>query len=147
MDPIYGVILFGAIFMLFIVIIGVVRARRMKEKAYYMSAVLGFLMFLSFICILLNQFILFLVPFVFAFILSILWSSKIREAMWRETAKQLEETDVLAPLKVRDFLEWKGWIKLAGRWGVWKTTCLYSLVMTGGCVAMFFTLRDRKSVV
>lgn len=54
MDPIYGVILFGAVFFLFIVIIGVVRARRMKEKAYYMSAVLGFLMFLSLICILLK---------------------------------------------------------------------------------------------
>lgn len=47
----------------------------------------------------------------------------------KELAKQLEEVDFSVPLRVRDFLAWKGWLKLAYRWGVWKTVGIYSLIV------------------
>ena len=81
MEPSYGLLLFGVVFLIFIAILGVIKARRIKEKIYYIRAIVAFLMLLSLICILLNQFILFPIPFFSALVLSIIWSSKTREAM------------------------------------------------------------------
>ena len=121
------------------VIVGVVQARRMKEKAYYMSALVSFVILLSFVFIFLNQFILVLFLFVTAVILSIAGLPKAIKAMRRQPLKELQETDLSAPLRVRDLLTWKAWFKLASRWGIRKTICFYSLIMTGGCGAILFT--------
>ena len=61
-------------------------------------------------------------------------------AMMREPLKELQETDLSAPLRMRDLLTWKGWFKLTSRWGIRKTLCLYLLLNMGGVGAIFFTL-------
>jgi len=121
------------------VVVGVVQARRKKEKAYYISAMVAFLMFLQSIFVILNQFILVLVLFVAIGILSVAGLPKIIGVMRREPLKELQETDLSAPLRVRDLLTWKGWFKLASRWGIRKTLCFYSLLNMGGVGAMLFT--------
>jgi len=81
-----------------------------------------------------------LVLFVAIGILSIAVLPKRIELMRREPFKELQETDLSAPLRIRDLLTWKGWFKLVSKYGIRKTMCLYSLIMTGGCGAIFFTL-------
>ena len=139
MNPLYGLMLFGVAFFGFMVVVGVVKARRKKEKAYYISAMVSFLMLLSSIFVILNQFILVLALFVAMGILSVAGLPKINKAMRREL-KELQETDLSAPLRGRDLLTWKGWFKLTSRWGIRKTMCLYSLLNVGSVGAIFFTL-------
>jgi Na+/melibiose symporter-like transporter len=140
MNPLYGLLLFGVVFFGLMVVVGVVKARRKKEKAYYISAIVSFLMLLSSIFVILNQFILVLVLFVATFILSIAGLPKIIKVVRREPLKELQETDLSAPLRVRELLTWKGWFKLTSRWGIRKTMCLHSLLNMGGLGALFFTL-------
>ena len=144
MNPLYGLILFGVAFFGFMVVVGVVQARRKKEKTYYISAMVSFLLLLFSIVIILNQFILALILFVVFIvaipILSIVGLPKLREAMRRDLVKELQETDLSAPLRIRDLLTWKGWFKLTSRWGIRKTMCLHSLFNMGVVGAIFFTL-------
>jgi len=139
MNPTYGLMLFGSAFFGFMVVVGVVKARRMRETAYYISAMVSFLMLLISIFVILNQFILAGVLFVATVILGVAGLPKIVKTMRREPLKELHETDLSVPLRVRDFLTWKGWFKLTSRWGVRKTMCFYSLFMTGVCGAILFT--------
>ena len=132
--------LFGVAFFGFMVVVGVVKARRKQEKAYYISAMVAFLMLLSSVFVILNQFILVLVLFVAIGILSIAGLPRIIRAMRREPLEELQETDFSAPLRVRELLTWKGWFRLVSRWGIRKTVCLYSLLNMGGIGAIFFTL-------
>ena len=140
MNPLYGLMLFGVAFFGFMVVVGVVKARRKKEKAYYISAIVAFLMLLSSIFVILNQFILVLVLFVATAILSVAVLPKTIELMRREPLRELQETDFSAPLRIRELLTWKGWFKLTSSWGIRKTLCLYSLLNMGGVGAIFFTL-------
>jgi len=140
MNPLYGLMLFGVAFFGFMVVVGVVQARRKKEKAYYIGTVVSFLFLLFSIFIILNQFILALILFVAITLLSIAGLPKMMKTMKREPLKELQETDFSAPLRVRELLTWKGWFKLESRWGVRKTMCLYSLLNMGGIGAIVFTL-------
>jgi len=74
MNPLYGLLFFGVAFFGFMVVVGVVQARRKKEKAYYISAIVSFLMLLFSIFIILNQFILALILFIAIPILSMGYS-------------------------------------------------------------------------
>jgi len=139
-NPLYVLMLFGVAFFGFIVIVSVVKARRKKEKAYYVSAVVSFLMLLSSIFVILNQFILVLVLFIAIGILSVAGLPKTIEVLRLEPLIELQEADLSAPLKVRELLTWKGWFKLESRWGVRKTVCLCSLLNMGGVGAVFYTL-------
>jgi len=144
MNPLYGLILFGVALFGFMVVVGVVQAYRKKEKAYYISAMMSFLLLLFSLVIILNQFILALILFIVLIvaipILSTVGLPKIREVMRRDLVKQAQEADPSAPLAARDFLTWKGWFKFTYRWGTRKTMCLYSVFMMGIGGAIFFTL-------
>ena len=140
MNPPYGLMLFGVAFFGFMVVVLVKKARRRKEKAYYISAMVSFLMLLSSIFVILNQFILALVLVIAMGILSVAGLPWLIIVMMREPLKELQETDLSAPLRMRDLLTWKGWFKLTSRWGIRKTLCLYSILNMGGVGAIFLTL-------
>jgi hypothetical protein len=140
MDAAYGLIAFGTVFFGFMVVLGIVRARRSKERAYYISGLIAGLMLLAMTSILLSQFVLFTVFFVVAAIVSLVGMSKVKEAFLREAVTQRQETNVSEPLKVRDLLTWKGWFKVASRWGIHKATFAYVLVMTGISGGILFML-------
>jgi len=90
-----------------------------------------------------------LVLFVAIGILSVAGLPKIIKVVRQEPLKELQETDLSAPLRVRELLTWKGWFKLESRWGVRKTVYLYSLLNMGGVGAIFFTfsILDMISIV
>lgn len=133
MAPPYGLILFGVFFFGFMAVLGVVQARRKKENVYYASAVGSFLVFLGFIFVFLNQFILVIVLLGAAFVLSIVGLPKVLKMQERE----LKEVDLSAPLRRREFLSSIMWLKLAYRGGVWKSVsifALFAITVTAGLV-------------
>jgi len=136
----YELFLFGVAFFGFMAVFGAVRAYRKKEKAYYLSSMAGFLAILIFVLAFLNQLILALILVVATGILSTALLPRMLKASERELAKQRQEVDLSAPLKARDFLTNKGWLKLASKYGLWKTMFLIyllSVVIIGG---ILFTL-------
>jgi hypothetical protein len=119
---------------------GIVRAHRLKERAYYISALVSGLMLLAMVSAFLFQFVLIAVFIAAAFIASLVGLSRIREAFFREAGTQRQETNVSESLKAGVFLTWKGWFKLAAQWGVRKTMCAYVLFNTGIFWAVLFIL-------
>ncbi len=153
MDLPYELFLFGVAFFGFMTVVSVVQARRKKEKAYYLGALVGFVMLLAFVSASLNQLILALILIVATGILSIAGLPKMLNVQKRELAKQLQEADLSAPLRVRDFFTTKWWLKLASELGLFKTMCLYYLlcvVIIGGILfilSMFFSFMTIRYVV
>lgn len=140
MDAAYGLITFGVVFFGFMVVLGIVRARHSKERAYYLSGLVAGLMFFAMVSILLSQFILSAVFFFTAFIVSVAGMSRVKKAFEHEATTQQQETNVSAQIKARDLLTWKVWFKLTYRIGAGKTMLVYIFVMTGISGGILFTL-------
>ena len=131
----YELFLFAVAFFGFLTVVSAMRAHRKKEKAYYLGAMLGVLMVLTAIFIILNQVIFVLVLMVAAAILGVAAYPKAMKAARREMVNQLQEADLSAPIRVRDFFTNIGWFKLASKWVVWKTMRLFyllSVLIIGG---------------
>ena len=129
--------------MVFFGVIGVanvVQVRRKKERTYYLGAMVGFLMFLAGISIILGQLLLGLIFFGSTVVLSVVSLPKMTRMREREAIKLLREGELSAPLKWREFYTSKGWLKLASRWGVWKTVCFYSIFTTAITGGLLFVL-------
>ena len=142
----YGLILFGVAFFGFLAVVNVVQAHRKKEKTYYLGATVSFIMLVACVLIFLNQFIVALTLTALTAILSIAGLPRVLKVQERELAKQLQEMDLSAPLRGRDWLTWKGWFKLAYRWGIWKTVFLYWLLVVAILGGMLFTLSMYMSM-
>ncbi len=139
----YELLLFGVTFFGVMAIISAVQAHRKKEKMYYLSAIVGSAVLLAFIFAFLNQ------PFIALFlviatgILSIAGLPKMLKVQERELTKRLQKTDFSAPLKKRYILSDIWWLKLASKWGLRKTMCLFYLVsmsIMGGILFILSTL-------
>ena len=143
----YELFLFGVAFFGFMAVFGAVRAYRKKETAYYLSSMVGFLAILIFVLAFLNQLILALILVVATGILSTALLPRMLKASEREMVRQRQKADLSSPLRVRDFLTNVGWLKLASRYGLWKTTFLIyllSVVIIGG---ILFTLSTFSSFI
>ncbi|MEM3832831.1 MAG: hypothetical protein QW128_04425 [Thermoprotei archaeon] len=51
-----------------------------------------------------------------------------KREMDEQLSKAIEETDFSEPLRLKDFLKWKSWLKLARKWGAWKTASTCSIL-------------------
>ncbi len=148
MDPAQEYVLqFGAVFMFFLMIYGVCTAYREKDKrGYLLASLAAFLMFLTIVFILLNHqyHALALIFFVSAGVAAVASVPSIAKIRARKM-KEWMEVDLSAPMILRDFFTTKGWLKLAYRWGVWKTVSLYYLfnvaVIGGGSFALNLWLK------
>jgi hypothetical protein len=133
-------LLFAVVFFGVMVAANLVQAHRKKERTYYLGAVVGFLMSLAGISIILGQILLGLILFVSMAVLSVVSLPKMIRMREREALTLLREVELSAPIGWREFLTSKGWLKLASRWGAWKTVCFYSLLttaITGGILFVF----------
>jgi len=132
MDPPYGAILFLAVLSIFAAILSIRKARRKGDKIHYIGAVVGCLMLSVFALALLNQALFAFILLVVGGIACIAALPRVMAVQKREMDKQLakaiEETDLSEPFRLRDLVGWRGWLKLARRWGVWKTVCIYSIL-------------------
>jgi len=143
----YELFFFGVFFFGSMVIVNLFLAYRRKEKTYYLAATVGFLVLFAFVLAFLDLLILTLIVVVVTGILSTVWLPKMLGTQQRELIKQRQNVDLSAPLKLRDFLTNKGWLKLASVWGLWKTMFLFyllSVIVVGG---MLLTLSIFVSFV
>jgi len=137
MDPPYGAI-FLAIVLSLAGVVSIVKARRRRERAYYLVSTVAFLALLAVVVALLNQILLSLALIVVAGLLSIASLPKVFDLSRQEVIKQWQKTDVSTPLRIRDFLTWKGWIKLTTTYGFRKTMflCILFNIGVGGVILL-----------
>lgn len=147
MSFLYKLFLFGVALFGFMMIVGVVQARRKKENLYYSSSAVAFLVVLAFASAFLNQLILAFILAVAAGICSIAGLPKMLRLQERELANRLQNVDFSAPLRRRYFLSDVWWLNLASKWGLWKTMCLFYLVSTGIVGGILFVLNMLTSFI
>ena len=128
-------------------VVNAVQAHRKRERAYYLATMVGFLVLLAFVFAFLDQLILALALVVATGIMSIAGLPKLLKIQERELTKQLQDVDLSAPLKRRDFLTNKGWLKLTSKWGSWKTMFLFYLLSAGIIGGIFFILSTFYSFI
>jgi hypothetical protein len=108
-------------------IVCAVRAHREKDKMYYIGTIASFLMLLVCVFLILNQRLLAIILFAFAGICAIVTLPISLKFLERKSV-ELAQVNLSAPLRGRELLTYKGILKLAYRWGVWKTVFLYWLL-------------------
>ena len=138
----YELSLFGIAFFGFMAVVNIVQAHRKREKTYYLSGMISFVVLLAFVFAFLNQPILFLILMIGTGIFSIAGLPKLLKIQKRELVKQLQKADLSAPLRVREFFTSIAWFKLASKWGLGKTMFLFylsSVVINGGIFLILMT--------
>ncbi len=132
----WGAILFLLCFCGLMGMLAVRKARRKKEQAYYIITGVAFLMFLVIGLALLNQALLAFIVLIVVGTFSAVMLPKVLGLYMHEIVEAVQETDVSAPLRIRDFLSWAWVIKLERMYGIHKTMLIYSLLTTGGLAAI-----------
>jgi hypothetical protein len=132
----YLALFLGIALSCFLGIFGIVKARRKKEPTYYGVSGVCFLLVIAFVAALLNQFLVFFAMIGLSFIFSIVLLPKSMALYGKEIVKQKQETNASSPLRLRDFLTWKAWIKLKATHGFRTTVTLFLLTNTGIVVAV-----------
>ena len=138
----YEQLLFGVVFCSFAMIVCAVRVHREKDKTYYIGAIASFLMLLVCVFLILNQRLLAIILFASAGIFAIVTLPKSLKLLERIERKSVElaQVNLSAPLRGRELLTNKGILKLAYRWGVWKTVFLYWLLGVVSLGGILYTL-------
>lgn len=138
----WGAILFLLCFFGLMGILAVRKARRKKEKAYYTITGVAFIMFLVIGLALLNQALLAFIVLIAGGVFSAVMLPKIWCLSMLEIVEATQETDVSAPLTIRDFLSWDSVAKLEHMYGLNKTMLIYSLLImgVGGAIMLVFNI-------
>ena len=140
METIHWLFLLGIVLCSFSGVFGIVKARRRREPIYYCASAVCFLVVIAFIVALFNQFLLSFATLVATGIVSIVMLPRVMSLYRKEIVKQKQETDASAPLRLKDFLTWKAWIKLEALYGFHKMITLYTILNIGIIAAGLLTL-------
>ena len=132
-------LLFGVVFCSFAMIVCAVRAHREKDKTFYIGAIVSFLMLLVCAFLILNQRLFAIILFASACIFAIVTRPISLKFLERKSV-ELAQVDLSAPLRGRELLTYRGILKLAYRWGVWKTVFLYWLLEVAILGGILYTL-------
>ena len=132
-------LLFGVVFCSFAMIVCAVRGHREKDKTFYIGAIASFLMLLVCAFLILNQRLLAIILFASAGTFAII-TLPMSFRLWERKSVEFAQVDLSAPLRGRELLTNKGIIKLAYRWGVWKTVFLYWLLEVAILGGILYTL-------
>ena len=73
-------------------------------------------------------------------VLSIVTLSVVIKTQTREATMHLREVDLTAALSLKDFFTYRGWLKLARRWGVVKTVSIYFVITFVGVAGALYIL-------
>jgi CDP-diglyceride synthetase len=132
MYPPYEAIVFLATLLILAAVLSIRQARRTGNKIHYVGVIVGCLMLTILALALLNQALFAFILLVVGGIACIAALPRVMAVQKREMDEQLinaiEETDLSKPLRLREILTWNGWLKLAHKWGVWKTATIYSIL-------------------
>ena len=136
----------SAIFFAATAVVAFIRARREKERFYYMGGGLSLLYLAWSILFILDQVPLAAILAVAAIIVSVVMLPELN----RFHERRMREVDIESPLRAADFLSntHSGWLKLAYRRGLGITVILYLLqfeVITGGMLLALDLFYDLPS--
>jgi len=132
-------LLFGVVFCSFAMIVCAVRAHREKDKTFYIGTIASFLMLLVCAFLILNQRLLAIILFASAGVFAIV-TLPMSLKLWERKSVELAQVNLSAPLRGRELLTYTGILKLAYRWGVWKTVFLYWLLGVVSLGGILYTL-------
>lgn len=136
----FELLLFGVAFFGLLVVVAVVQAYRKKEKEYYLAAMISFMVILAFAFAFLSQPILAFLIMIAAAICSIARLPRMLKIQERELTKRLQKVDFSVPLRKRYFFSDIWWLKLASKWGLFKTMSLFYLISMMIVGRMLFVL-------
>jgi hypothetical protein len=136
----YWLLILGLVWFGFLTVFYIIKARRKKEKTYYLGALLGSSMVFLIVLVFLNQKFLALILMAAMAVLSVATLAVVTKTQRREATVQLQEVDLTAALRLRDFFTYKGWLKLAHRWGVIKTVSFYFILTFTGVAGALYIL-------
>lgn len=139
-DRIYWLLILGLLWFGFLTIFYVIKARQKNERSYYLGSLLGSSMILLIFLVFLGQKFLALILIAVMTVLSVVTLSVSIKTQTREATVQLQETDLTAALRLKDFLTYKGLLKLAHRWGIMKTICIYFVLTFVGVACTLYVL-------
>jgi len=111
-----------------------------KERSYYLGSLLGSSIILLIFLVFLGQKFLALILMAAMTMLSVVTLSVSIKMQTREATDQLKETDVKAALRLSDFLTCKGLLKLAHRYEVIRTICIYFALTFVGVACTLYVL-------
>ena len=131
----------GVVFFAGMGIANSIKAHRRKEKEYYYSGLICFLVVVQFFLLISGQ-----IHAMFA-----LWAFVIFVSAWRLPRiqkivdKELREMDISGPIKAGDFLRYDGWVKLAHSRGVRGAVFayfLFAVTFIGGTLYLIHIVYD-----
>jgi hypothetical protein len=135
-------ILFLLGFFAFLGILGVMKARRAKEKAYYTITGVALSVYLAIILVLLNQFILAFFVVILLGVFSAVMLPKMLSLYGKEVGEAQQETDFSTPLRMSELFSFTGVVKLERTYGYFKTVLIYSFLnmAVGGAIMLILNV-------
>jgi hypothetical protein len=135
-----GLILFGMVLFALMAVVGAVKARRTKQRIYYLSTVVGFSMMLVFSLSFIGQFILSFFLIIILCLFSLAMLPRVLEFREKELTNKQREIDASSPMTVRDLLTDAFWLKLINRWGLWKSLGLIYVTFLAGIAGVLWVI-------
>ncbi len=132
------VLIFGVLFFASLTLFNVYLAIKRKES--FAPAIVGFFMMLMAVFFYFDKFLYGFISSAVSIVVAIVKSSEVSKSLDKQIKQEMEKTDIKEPLKIRDFLTWKGWVKIAMRQGAEKAALVYALVLAVGVVIVWSLL-------
>ncbi len=87
-----------------------------------------------------DKFLYGFISFAVSVIVAVVKSSEASKTLEKRIKQEMEKTDIKEPLKIRDFLAWKGWVKIAMKQGAQKAALVYALFLAAVVVIVWSLL-------
>ncbi|MCX9010179.1 MAG: hypothetical protein OIN66_03550 [Candidatus Methanoperedens sp.] len=132
------VLIFGILFFASLTLFNVFLAIKRKES--FAPAIVGFFMMLMALFFYFDKFLYGFMSFAVSVIVAVVKYNEASKTLERQFKQEIEKTDITEPLKIRDFLTWKGWVKIAMRKGAEKAALVYALFLAAVAVIVWLLL-------
>ncbi len=129
------VLIFGILFFAFMTMFNIFMA--IKRKHSFTPAIVAFFMALAAVLFYFGQFLYGFISFAISVIVAVVKSNETSRALEKQFSQELEKTNIKEPLRIRDFLFWRGWVKVALRFGAKKAAMFYALFVVGIAIVIW----------
>lgn len=129
------ILIFGILFFALMTVYNLIVSIRRKES--FMPAIVGFFMTLVALLIFFEQFLYATLFFIALVIVAVVKRSETSKILEGKISQELEKIDSKEPLKLKDFLGWKGWAKIALKHGAKKAAFFYASFVAIGIILIW----------
>ena len=129
------ILIFGILFFALMTVYDLIVSIRRKES--FMPAIVGFFMTLVALLIFFEQFLYATLFFIALVIVAVVKRSETSKILEGKISQELEKIDSKEPLKLKDFLGWKGWAKIALKHSAKKAAFFYASLVAIGIILIW----------